>query len=151
MGASCFCTWCLAVLLPASIRRRERDEPFIRLRQVRIDDWMFETVARPSGGRERRNVANSGKAATVETQRFQRTSQRNQAWSGRRESNSRSQLGKLMKWRWIAPADQYLPLRSADHRPWSAIVFVSPPQGTRSSLAEGRDNRAAVISWSISC
>jgi hypothetical protein len=39
-------------------------------------------------------VANSGESQHQRLQRFGQSLQRNQAWSGRRESNSRSQLGK---------------------------------------------------------
>ena len=62
-------------------------------------------------------MANGGETQHQCLQRFSQSLQRNQAWSGRRESNPRSQLGKLMtkscvqsqivqSWRafWIVPA-----------------------------------------------
>jgi hypothetical protein len=40
-------------------------------------------------------MANSGESGQQRLQRFSQSWQLNQVWSGRRESNSRSQLGKL--------------------------------------------------------
>jgi hypothetical protein len=46
-------------------------------------------------GEQEQTVANNGKGQKQCLQRFNQSLQRNQAWSGRQESNSRSQLGNL--------------------------------------------------------
>ena len=55
-----------------------------------------DSAATVRSGEQEQTVANNCKGQKQCLQRFNQSLQRNQAWSGRRESNSRSQLGKLM-------------------------------------------------------
>jgi hypothetical protein len=91
---------------PCSIRLCHRRCPDHRIR-CGTRQWLRRTkhgllpssrcdsAATVRSGEQEQTVANSGEGQQQCLQRFNQSLQRNQAWSGRRESNSRSQLGKL--------------------------------------------------------